>query len=342
MNTAIQIKTHTNKSASKKNVHILRESEDYKNIDIEVLKKTNDYKFQDDVIPVQRADANAEKKRQDELRKVNNKINTYKKRLKVFQVQNNTKKITSLSNQITELEKVKEKLKEQKTVPENRGKKRTQNYVEFELSLTNSNQYLQNIAMQNALKNAVERLKKTKILKELIPLTEVLHKDQYSLHIHLLTKVPNGKTWDAILQSQVSSNKQFKDGRSIYKNLQNTFQKFLKEEILNSEISNAHRIVNFKHRKGVKYTSLKQYKALNPLKKENIEESIELKEKELLQAPRPNLQSRLDDIELESKKQKLLDKLVEQEEANTSIEERSSNLQSSEEETKQKRGRKDR
>ena len=78
MNTSVQIKTHTNHSASIRNVENLRESEQFKNPNIEVLLKTPDYKFEDDVTPpVARADVKSEKARQDELRKVNNKINTY-------------------------------------------------------------------------------------------------------------------------------------------------------------------------------------------------------------------------------------------------------------------------
>lgn len=249
MNTAIQIKTHTNKSASKKNVHILRESEDYKNIDIEVLKKTNDYKFQDDVVPVPRVDANSEKKRQAELRKVNNKINTYKKRLEIFQAQNNTKKITALGTQIAELQKEKEHLQAIKKAPETRGKKRSQNYVEFELSLTNSNHLKHNVDVQQALKRAVAELQKEKVLKDLKTITQVIHKDQHSLHIHWLTKVPVGKTWDSIIEN----------GREVYKNLQNKFNSIMRNELskLDLEVES--------HSTGKKYVSLKEYKRLNPL-----------------------------------------------------------------------------
>lgn len=282
MNTAVQVKTHNNKSASKKNIHILREADDYKNIDIEILKKSNDYKFKDIVSPVPRADVKSEKERQSELRNINNKINTYSKRLEVFRAQNNTKKIESLSKQIEELNLQKEHLKEIKSAPESRGKKKTQNYVEFELSITKSNEWLHNAEMQNALKRATARLQKTKVFKELEVVTEVLHKDQYSLHVHLLTKLPDGKTWDSILKEQVSSNKSFKNGRDIYKNISNTFQKLVKEEILNSKIENKHSLIKFSHSKGKRYFSLKEYKRLNPLqatKKENTYKDMDLKKR---------------------------------------------------------------
>ena len=105
MNTSVQIKTHTNHSASIRNVENLRESEQFKNPKIEVLLKTPDYKFEDDVIDIPKADVKSEKTRQEELRKTNNKINTYSKRLEVFKEQNNHKKVNSLTKQIAELEK---------------------------------------------------------------------------------------------------------------------------------------------------------------------------------------------------------------------------------------------
>ena len=112
MNTSVQIKTHTNHSASIRNVENLRESEQFKNPHIEILKHTPDYKFEDDVVQVPRADAKSEKQRQNELRKVNNKINTYSKRLEVFKAQNNTKKVESLTSTI-------EDLKQQKQIKKN-------------------------------------------------------------------------------------------------------------------------------------------------------------------------------------------------------------------------------
>ena len=308
MNTSVQIKTHTNHSASIRNVENLRESEQFKNPDIEVLQKTPDYKFEDDVIPpVAKDDVKSEKKRQDELRKVNNKINTYKKRLEVFKTQNNHKKVEALTRQIADLQIQKEQLKEQKTAPETRGKKKEKNYVELIFSLTKSNQWIKDAEMQSVLKRAFERMKKTKIIKQLEGITGAMHLDQYSLHIHYLSKVPTGTTWDEILKSDFKPNPKKSDeqnekarnkhGRKVYKDLQNTFQKLVKEEILKSNLSNKHRLIHFSHLKGQKYLPLKKYKALNPLKDEKVEEIIEKDLKELLQAPRYDyeaLRERLD------------------------------------------------
>ncbi len=355
MNTSVQIKTHTNHSASIRNVENLRESEQFKNPNIEVLLKTPDYKFEDDVTPpVARADVKSEKARQDELRKVNNKINTYTKRLEVFKEQNNHKKIESLTKQIADLQIQKEQLKEQKTAPETRGKKREKNYVEFIFALTKSNQYIDNIDMQNVLKRAFERMKKTKIIKQLEGITGAMHLDQHSLHIHYLAKLPVGKTWDSFVTEGFEYNpektkkqnakQKKKISSKAYKNIQDTFQKFVKEEILKSNLENKHRLIHFSHLKGEKYLPLKKYKALNPLKDEKVEEIIQEDLKELVEAS-TSLEDRLEKIKEKYTKDQL-GELVEQMEASTGIEEaRASNILNEKEVEKEeisvkKRGRK--
>lgn len=280
MNTSVQVKTHTNKSASFRNVENLRESEQFKDADIEVLLKTPDYKFEDDVVPVARADKKSEKERQAELRKVNNKINTYSKRLEVFRIQNNHKKVDSLTKQIEDLKKEKEDLKAIKSIPETRGKKREKNYVEFIFALTKSNQYIHNVDMQNVLKRAFERMKKTKVIKQLTGITGAMHLDQESLHIHYITKLPAGQTWDNIVNAGFKNNpektkkenakEKKKISKKTYKNIQDTFQKFVKEEILKSEIKEKAQLVHFFHDKGKKYLPLTKYKKLNPLKNEIV------------------------------------------------------------------------
>lgn len=342
MNTSVQIKTHTNHSASIRNVENLRESEQFKNPNIEVLLKTPDYKFEDDVIDIPKTDKKSEKQRQEELRKVNNKINTYKKRLEVFRIQNNHKKVDSLTKQIAELEKTKEQLKEQKTAPETRGKKKEKNYVELIFSLTKSNQYIDNIDMQNVLKRASERMKKTKIIKQLEGITEALHLDQHSLHIHYLAKVPDGKTWDNIVNGGFKDNpkktkkQNAKEKRKIssksYKNVQDTFQKFVKEEIMKSDIKDGHRITNFTHSKGKKYLPLKKYKALNPLENEKVEEIIKEDEKELVVAPSYDyeaLRERLDNKKTEvlGQSKDHLEGFVEKDEVSKGEKSDSSNLE---------------
>lgn len=304
MNTSVQIKTHTNHSASIRNVENLRESEQFKNPHIEVLLKTLDYKFEDDVIDIPKADKKSEKQRQDELRKVNNKINTYKKRLEVFKEQNNTKKIESLSKQIADLQMQKEDLKAIKSIPETRGKKREKNYLEFIFALTNSNQYIHNVDMQNVLKRAFERMKKTKVIKQLEGITGAMHLDQHSLHIHYLAKLPVGKTWDNIVNEDFKDNPEktkkenAKEKKKIsaktYKKIQDTFQKFVKEEIVKANFRNVSSLTSFTHRKGVKYLPLKKYKQLNPI----VDTKKQIKEPT---SPRIDFKKLLDDVDKKAK-----------------------------------------
>ena len=355
MNTSVQIKTHTNHSASIRNVENLRESEQFKNPKIEVLLKTPDYKFEDDVIDIPKADVKSEKTRQEELRKTNNKINTYSKRLEVFKEQNNHKKVNSLTKQIAELEKTKEHLKQSKTAPETRGKKREKNYIEFIFALTKSNQYIDNIDMQNVLKKAFERMKKTKVIKQLTGVTGAMHLDQHSLHIHYLAKLPAGQTWDNIVNSGFEYNpeKTIKENAKekkklsakAYKNIQNTFQKFVKEEIMKSNLEHKHRLIHFSHLKGEKYLPLKKYKALNPLENKKVEEIIEEDLKELVEAPE-SLEDRIEKIkEKYTPKKDQLEVIVEQFEVNQGEESESSLILNekeveTEEKTTKKRGRK--
>ena len=348
MNTSVQIKTHTNKSASFRNVENLRESEQFKNPHIEILKRTPDYKFEDDVTPpVARADKKSEKQRQEELRKINNKINTYSKRLEVFKSQNNTKKIESLTKQIADLKMQKEDLKAIKTAPETRGKKRAKNYMEFIFALTKSNQYIHNVDMQNVLKRAFERMQKTKIIKQLTGITGALHLDQHSLHIHYIAKLPAGQTLDSIVNQGFKNNPEktkkenAKEKKKIsaktYKNIQDTFQKFVKEEILKSEIKEKAQLVHFFHEKGRKYLPLSKYKKLNPIKNEIIENKEPLEAlkppkddlgvKDIVLEDKINPRANIDDLDMEDidfnmediiQKDEKLEKLISTMEKNTS------------------------
>ena len=346
MNTSVQIKTHTNKSASFRNVENLRESEQFKNPHIEILKRTPDYKFEDDVITIPKADKKSEKQRQEELRKINNKINTYSKRLEVFKSQNNTKKVSSLTKQIEDLKMQKEDLKSIKSIPETRGKKRAKNYIEFIFALTKSNQYIDNIDMQNVLKRAFERMQKTKIIKQLTGITGALHLDQHSLHIHYIAKLPAGQTWDSIVNQGFKNNPEkdikenAKEKKKIsaktYKNIQNTFQKFVKEEILKSELKEKTKLVHFFHQKGRKYLPLSKYKKLNPIKNEIIEDLEHLEPlkaskddlgvKDIVLDDKINPRANIDDLDMEDidfnmediiEKDERLEKMINQVEKNT-------------------------
>ena len=101
----------------------------------------------------------------------------------------------------------------------------------------------------------------------------------------------------------------------------------------------------FKHQKGNKYTSLREYKLSNPLENEKVEEIIKEDLKELLQAPE-SLEDRINSIIKANTSKDQLAQLVENMEAKTEIEEaRASNILNvkeieAEEKATKKRGRK--
>jgi hypothetical protein len=215
--------------------------------------------------------------------------------------------------------------------------------------------------MQNALKRAFERMKKTKIIKQLEGVTGAMHLDQYSLHIHYIAKLPAGQTWDNIVNEGFENNplktvkENAKEKKKIssktYKNIQNTFQKFVKEEIWRSNLQNKSSLTSFTHSKGRRYLPLKQFKAQNPLENKKVEEIIKEDLKELPQAPM-SFKDRLEKIkekylpkkevpEVQKQeaplfeKDERLEKLIEKMEAGTEIESVSSILNEKEVETKE-------
>ena len=62
-------------------------------------------------------------------------------------------------------------------------------------------------------------------------------------------------------------------------------------------MQNKSSLTSFTHSKGRKYLPLTKYKALNPIKKEKVEEIIKEDVKELVEAPRPTLMDRLNTIQ---------------------------------------------
>ena len=180
---------------------------------------------------------------------------------------------------------------------------------------------------------------KTKIIKQLTGITGALHLDQHSLHIHYIAKLPAGQTWDSIVNQGFKNNPEkdikenAKEKKKIsaktYKNIQNTFQKFVKEEILKSELKEKTTLVHFFHVKGRKYLPLSKYKKLNPIKNdlEPLEapkddlgiKDIDLRDKII---PRANIEDfDMEDIDFNMEdiieKDERLEKMINQVEKNT-------------------------
>lgn len=257
MNTSVQIKTHSTTSAKNKNTHILRNSEAYKNPDILVIQK-NDIAFKKEKEILQKEILKQEENRKYELKKINSSINTYKKRLELATDEKQKEKLEKKLNEY--LEK-REELKENKSseVKETRGRKKEKHFVELEFSLTRSNSYKNKEEIQQALISSQnETIKNFKMFDKMEVVTNVMHKDQYSLHTHMLFKLPKNKTFDTLLKSEILE-RGLKTGKNVYKAIQDFFNGTVREKLkeYNLEIGT--------HETGKSYSGLRKYKENNPL-----------------------------------------------------------------------------
>ena len=257
MNTSVQIKTHSTTSAKNKNTHILRNSEAYKNPNILVIQK-NDIAFKKEKEILQKEILKQEENRKYELKKINSSINTYKKRLELATDEKQKEKLEKKLNEY--LEK-REDLKQNKSseLKETRGRKKEKNFVELEFSLTRSNSYKNNKEVQQALISSQnETIKNFKMFDKMEVVTNVMHKDQYSLHTHMLFKLPKNKTFDTLLKSEILE-RGLKTGKNVYKAIQDFFNGTVREKLkeYNLEIGT--------HETGKSYSGLRKYKENNPL-----------------------------------------------------------------------------
>ncbi len=257
MNTSVQIKTHSTTSAKNKNTHILRNSEAYKNPNILVIQK-NDIAFKKEKEILQKEILQQEENRKYELKKINSSINTYKKRLELAADEKQKEKLEKKLNEY--LEK-REELKENKSseVKETRGRKKEKHFVELEFSLTRSNSYKNKEEIQQALISSQnETIKHFKMFDDMQVVTNVMHKDQHSLHTHMLFKLPKNKTFDTLLKSEIVE-RGLETGRNVYKAIQDFFNRTVREKLkeYNLEIGT--------HETGKSYSGLRKYKENNPL-----------------------------------------------------------------------------
>ena len=262
MNTSIQIKTHSTTSAKNKNTHILRNSEAYKNPDILVIQK-NDIAFKKEKEILQKEILKQEENRKYELKKINSSINTYKKRLELA---TDEKQKEKLEKKLNEYFEKREDLKQNKSseVKETRGRKKEKHFVELEFSLTRSNSYKNRDEIQQALISSQnETIKHFKMFDDMQVVTNVMHKDQHSLHTHMLFKLPKNKTFDTLLKSEIVE-RGLETGRNVYKAIQDFFNRTVREKLTeyNLEIRT--------HETGKSYSGLRKYKENNPLKNQDI------------------------------------------------------------------------
>lgn len=266
MNASIQIKTHSVSSARNKNTHILRNSTSYENPRIIVLVQNDLRNFQkpEKAKPTKAVMKN-EAERKKELKKVNSAIAVYTKRIEAINPEDEEKRkrIQKLEEKRRELLKKREELKQAKEVEETRGKKQKHHYIEFEMSLTNSNEYLQDDEFVELFKELQTQFLKNNLFQELQLETNVVHLDQFSLHSHAIFKLPEGKTWKKHL-AQFNG----KDGREIYKQISKAWHGFVKKALFD--------------RFGIELEPMqsgKRYKSLRSFKKENPVQILEKVEK---------------------------------------------------------------
>lgn len=235
----------------------MRNSEAYKNPNILVIQK-NDIAFKKEKEILQKEILKQEENRKYELKKINSSINTYKKRLELAADEKQKEKLEKKLNEY--LEK-REDLKQNKSseVKETRGRKKEKHFVELEFSLTKSNSYKNRDEIQQALISSQnETIKHFKMFDDMQVVTNVMHKDQHSLHTHLLFKLPKNKTFDTLLKSEIVE-RGLETGRNVYKAIQDFFNRTVREKLkeYNLEIRT--------HETGKSYSGLRKYKENNPL-----------------------------------------------------------------------------
>lgn len=235
----------------------MRNSEAYKNPDILVIQK-NDIAFKKEKEILQKEILKQEENRKYELKKINSSINTYKKRLELA---TDEKQKEKLEKKLNEYFEKREDLKQNKSseVKETRGRKKEKHFVELEFSLTRSNSYKNRDEIQQALISSQnETIKHFKMFDDMQVVTNVMHKDQHSLHTHMLFKLPKNKTFDTLLKSEIVE-RGLETGRNVYKAIQDFFNRTVREKLkeYNLEIRT--------HETGKSYSGLRKYKENNPL-----------------------------------------------------------------------------
>ena len=235
----------------------MRNSEAYKNPNILVIQK-NDIAFKKEKEILQKEILKQEENRKYELKKINSSINTYKKRLELA---TDEKQKEKLEKKLNEYFEKREDLKQNKSseVKETRGRKKEKHFVELEFSLTRSNSYKNRDEIQQALISSQnETIKHFKMFDDMQVVTNVMHKDQYSLHTHMLFKLPKNKTFDTLLKSEIVE-RGLETGRNVYKAIQDFFNRTVREKLkeYNLEIRT--------HETGKSYSGLRKYKENNPL-----------------------------------------------------------------------------
>jgi hypothetical protein len=228
LNTAVKIKSCTRASAAGKNEYNLERTKNREK-DILVLEKNE--------MPEAKAILSKEQKK--EIKSLQTKLSTYKKRLekaikdgKEKSIKTNTKNIDKITKQLSKLEK-----------SDNREK----HFTEFTIALTNSKagEYSQNWS-----EKALEHIKQEFPTLQVVSAVE--HKDQHSPHMHILL-YSDGKPITQVLAEQSGKSDTKRESmKEAYSTIAHKFHSFANENIAHKELKPL--------QKGRKYVSLGQYK----------------------------------------------------------------------------------
>lgn len=248
-NATIQIKTLTPRQAINRVNENLRRGSKFTEANIVVLEDNrSSISFENEKKERSKNDADVAKKI-DALRA---SIRTYKKRIAQS---TDEKKIAKMQSKILGYEDEIQNLAAQKSGNETRGRKKKQ-FVEMIFSLTNTEPTNENLNNRFALAQA-KYIEECFSEYELV--SNVMHLDQSSLHVHAIVKLPKGKTWTecvlkedkALLTEKETSKKLYDALKQAYKNLARHFQGFMSEE-LNIKFD--------KLKSGIFYKGLSKYK----------------------------------------------------------------------------------
>ena len=174
-----------------------------------------------------------------------------------------TSRVLKMQEKLKELFKKREDFKEAKEVPETRGKKQKIHFVEFEISITMSNEWKENKEFVKTFQDLQTQFLKNKFFAELELELNVIHLDQYSVHSHAMFKLPEGKTFDTHLR-EVN-----KDGRIAYEILNRAWHNTVEKELKAKFGIEIEEMQSGKH-----YISLRDFKKQNPVQILEKEEKI--------------------------------------------------------------------
>ena len=272
INTAVKIKSSTRASASAKNEYNLDRQKNQEK-DIFVLEKNE--------MPAEKISLSKEQKK--EIKSLQSKLSTYKKRLqkaiedgKEKSIKTNQKNIDKITKQLSEIEK---------------SDKRQKHFTEFTISLTNSKKgdYAEDWS-QRALD----------FIKQEFPTLDVVsaveHRDQHSPHMHILMHSPDKPITQVLAQYAGQKDTKRESMKEAYGYIARKFHSFANEKIAYKELKPL--------QKGRKYVSLGQYKA-----KGNFEAKKRLQEQNnslpALQREEQQIEKRLIDANIHLKEQKI-------------------------------------